>query len=606
MKNKLTILLIGILLLGSCNKEILDKKPLDSINDATVWSDPVLIDSYLSQIYGEITVFDMETSTRYLIPLEDGTISDNGDDVRNNLMRINYLSDDSRIGWERWVPDNGADFKMGYIRVEGGCLEFWPYNTIRKANEFIERVPTSPLQDSQKKLRIAEARFLRAFMYFSMVKRYGGVPLITKVQLVTDPLDELYPKRNSEEEIYNFVLSELDICLPDLLPTSKTEKGRPSIAAGLALKSRAALYAGSIAKYGKIQLDGLLGFSPDKANKYFQISLDASQALISSNEHALYVNKLPDRAMNYRSLFTDKWNKEIIFARDHNNISPLEHGVGTAIDFCLAPAPNAWGYGHGLCPYLEMIEEYEHIDGSSGKLDRNAIQTGLWTIEDLWKNKDPRFFGSIYTHGTPWKGAKLDFHKGLLLENGSISLKSVNGVPAYGVQIRPDNGDLGSFGVMKYLNPEYDNMDWRPRSDVALIVFRYGEILLNHAEAAFELGQTQVALDAVNQIRKRAGIALLSDINMEKIRHERKVELAFEGHRYWDVRRWRTAVNDLTRDFSDLSYIQDLKTGKLKLQVIDQVDGNNVTPAFYEKNYYLPISLKRTGNNPNLIENPGY
>ena len=443
-------------------------------------------------------------------------------------------------------------------------------------------------------------------MYFSMVKRYGGVPLITKVQATTDPVEELYPRRNSEEEIYNFVLSECEAILNDLLPTSKTEHGRPSQSAALALKSRAALYAGSIAKYGQVQLGGLLGISADKANMYFQTSLDASQALISSNEHALYVNKLPDRTSNYRSLFTDKWNKEVIFARDHNDISPLENGVGTAIDFVLAPAPNAWGYGQGLCSYLEMVEEYEHIDGSSGKLDRDAIKQGLWNIEDLWKNKDPRFFASIYTHGTPWKGKKLDFHRGLLLANGTISLKSVNGIPAYGEQIRPDNPDLGSFGVMKYLNPAYDNMDWRPRSNVAIIVFRYAEILLNQAEAALELGQTQVALDAVNKIRARAGIALLSDINIEKIRHERKVELAFEGHRYWDVRRWRTAVTDLTRDFSDLSYVLDITTKKLKLQIIEQVDGSNVTPVFYEKNYYLPISLKRTGNNTNLIENPGY
>jgi hypothetical protein len=254
----------------------------------------------------------------------------------------------------------------------------------------------------------------------------------------------------------------------------------------------------------------------------------------------------------------------------------------------------------------KMVEEYEYIDGTSGKLDREAIQKGLWNIEDLWKNKDPRFFGTIYTHGTPWKGKKLDFHRGLLLANGTISLRPVNGIPAYGEQMRHDNPDMGSFGVLKYLNPEYDNMDWRPRSDAAIIVFRYAEILLNQAEAAFELGQTQIALNACNEIRKRAGIALLSDITLEKIKHERKVELAFEGHRYWDVRRWRTAVIDLSRDFSDLSYVLDITTKKLKLQVIEQVDGTNVKPVFYEHNYYLPISLKRTGNNPNLVENPGY
>ena len=267
MKKKLILCLIGVISIMACNKEILDKKPLDSINDATVWSDPTLIDAYLSEIYGEITVFDMESSTRYLMPSGDG---DNSDEMRINLFRISYYSDECRIGWERWVPNNGSGAKFGNIRVEGGYLEFWPYGTIRKANEFIERVPASPVSADLKKLKIAEARFLRAYMYFSMVKRYGGVPLITKMQQVSDPIAELYPKRNSEEEIYNFVISEVDAIVADLLPIASTDKGRPSRTAALALKSRAALYAATIAKYGKVQLDGLLGFSADKANKYFK------------------------------------------------------------------------------------------------------------------------------------------------------------------------------------------------------------------------------------------------------------------------------------------------------------------------------------------------
>ena len=605
MKKFIYIYIAGLLLAG-CNESILDKEPLDSINDATLWSDPILIDAFLTQIYGEITVFDKESTSRYLIPLENGSISDQSDDLKVGLFRIDYLSDECRIGWGTWVAGHQSGAKFGNIRIQGGILEFWAYNTIRKANEFIERVPSSPLPEDLKKLRIAEARFLRAFIYFSMVKRYGGVPLITKMQTLADPESELYPPRNSEEEIYNFVISEVDAIVNDLLPTQETEIGRPPRSAALGLKSRAALYAGSIARYGNIQLDGILGIDPSKANNYFQISLDASQAIIDTKEHSLYKKNLPDHAKNYRNLFTDKWNTEVIFARDHNAISPFQGGVGTGYDFWLAPAPNAWGYGHALVPYLEMIEEYEYKDGTPGKLDRAAIQEGLWTIEDLWGQREPRFFATIYTHDTPWQGITLDFHRGLRLADGTISTESIQGIPANGIQIRPDNPSLGSFGVMKYLDPDFDNKNADPISDVALIVFRYGEILLNHAEAAFEMGRTDVALDAINQIRQRAGVPELTQITMEKIRHERKIELAFEGHRYWDVRRWRTAVEDLTGNYSGLRYILDVETRKLKLQVIEKDDGGINTPAFYEYNYYLPITLSRTGNNPNLLENPGY
>jgi len=600
MKKLIVIFLAGLFLMA-CNETILDKMPLDSINDATLWSDPKLIDAFLTQIYGEITVFDKETSTRYAIGF-----SDQYDDVKVGMFRIDYLSDECRIGWGKWVTGNQAGAKFGGIKIQGGVLEFWAYNTIRKVNEFIERLPSSPLAEDLKKLRIAEARFLRAFIYFSMVKRYGGVPLITKVQQITDPEEELYPKRNSEEEIYNYVLSELDLCLPDLLSTSKTEKGRPSKAAALALKSRAALYAGSIARYGKIQLNGLLGIAPSKANDYFKISLDASQAIIDGKEHSLYTKNLPDYVKNYQNLFTDKWNTEIIFARDHNAISLFKGGVGTGYDFWLAPAPNAWGYGNCLAPYLDMLDEYENNDGTPGKLDRAAIQQGLWTVEDLWGKKEPRFFATIYTQGTPWQGSTLDFHRGLRLADGSITMESVAGIPAYGLNYRKDEPAMGTSGVLKYLNPTFNNKNQEPISNVALIVFRYGEILLNHAEAAFETGKTDIALNAINQIRSRAGVPPLTQISMDKIKHERKIELAFEGHRYWDIRRWRTAVNDLTRYFAGLRYILDVETKKLQLQVIENDHGSITSPTFYEYNYYLPITLARTGSNPNLVENPGY
>ena len=130
--------------------------------------------------------------------------------------------------------------------------------------------------------------------------------------------------------------------------------------------------------------------------------------------------------------------------------------------------------------------------------------------------------------------------------------------------------------------------------------------MLNFAEAAFNLGKPNDALDAVNQVRFRAGIKKLDAIDREKIRHERQVELAFEGHRYWDLRRWRVAKSVLTVNRSGLRYIYDANTGKYKITVIPKMDGSTSDPRFYDANYYFPITPSRIGIDPNLVENPGY
>ena len=134
---------------------------------------------------------------------------------------------------------------------------------------------------------------------------------------------------------------------------------------------------------------------------------------------------------------------------------------------------------------------------------------------------------------------------------------------------------------MKYLDPTANNMNWFSESTTDYLIFRFGEILLNYAEAAFELGRTGDALDAVNQIRERAGIARLTSIDREKIHHERKVELAFENHRYWDLRRWRTAVTALTRTYSWLRYIYDADVYKRQEEdrVIEFSD-NDISDVF--------------------------
>jgi len=249
-----------------------------------------------------------------------------------------------------------------------------------------------------------------------------------------------------------------------------------------------------------------------------------------------------------------------------------------------------------------MIESYENTDGTPG-ISRTELTSKLWTPEELWAKKDPRFKGSLYTQGTPWMGKNLDVYRGIQAENGEIiTTGTYQGVRWAG----SDNRGVGNpFGVLKFLDPN-KVIQWPDAGAVDWVVFRYGEILLNFAEAAFELNKTEEALNAVNQIRNRAGITALASVTRDAIRHERKIELAFERHRYWDLRRWRTATTALSRDFTSFNYVLDYTTRKFRIQLVEKIDGATSSPLFLEKHYYLPITPNRIANNKNLIENPGY
>jgi hypothetical protein len=608
MKKIAYFLLVFSLTITSCQENVLDKEPLDLITDATVWNDPILIDAFLTMQYSLTTVMVNETPS-YIASWGEGSPIDNSWDIYGSEhgygpLIINNFADEGKGGWD--ITGNGSGFKAGQMDVNSNPLPWWEnaYYIIRNLNTLIERVPESTIDAVQAKKRVAEARFLRAFNYFQLVKRYGGVPLITKAQSLDDTKEELYPARNKEQEIYDFVLSECTAIAEDL--GAAKNYGRPCKWAALHLKSRAALYAGSIAKYGSVQLNGIVGISANP-DGYFQASYDAAKSIIDNGGYAL-LDAGSDKAMNFRNIFVTKNHSEVIFAKHHNYVDALAGGGATwDYDFVQRPKPHAWNIGMGNTPYLEMAEAFEYKDGTKGTLNRNELEGKLWSMEELWGNKDPRFFATLWTMETPWRGGKVDFHHGLITPDGKVlenQMEAYNGVPAWGDQWFWIGFGTG-FGVMKQLDEKVDIGTTWSNSGTDYQVFRYGETLLNFAEAAMELGKAGDALTAINQLRTRAGIATLGSVSMNQIRNERRVELAFEGHRYWDLRRWRIAKTELTKSFSGLRYILDYTTRKYRIDVIDNYDGN-LTPNFLDRMYYFPISLRRTGQNSNLVENPGY
>jgi len=594
MKNIIKVLISFLVIATiSCTDDILNKEPLDLISDAAVWDDPILIDAYLAYCYDKVGFIN---DIKYVENVNPEGWVVNGSRSSFSLTTQTTISDECSAGWE-WI-ESGLSYQLK--KDNSSFHDYWAYPLVRKLNFFLEQISNTPLEEDYKNARIAEARFLRAFVYFNMVKRYGGVPLITKAQPLDAPDEELFRERDKEEEIYDFILTEIDGFIGNL-EDIKFNNGRPTRYAALALKSRAAMYAASIAQNGEVKLDGIVGIPSGRAQEYWNKSYEASSTIINSGTFQLYNQYPGDKVTNYRNIFLDQNNEEVIFSEIYNG----NPGKGHSWDLLNRPFGfHTWGQGGQCALYLEMAEAYDYIDGSPGIIDRQKIENGyLWTMDELYGNKDPRFHASVFTNGSPWENDTVWNYKGIITSEGTVIENSYEGIPGWG-KSASWRGNATPFTVRKYVDPEV-NPSWMNESKTDWIVFRYAEILLNFAEAAYELGKLGEALDAINQIRIRAGIATLGSISREQIRHERRVELAFEAHRYWDVRRWRTAVEDLSVPNSSLRYILDYETRKFKLRILPNHLGS-VPPPFLERHYYMPISVGRISNNPNLVENPGY
>lgn len=572
---KYIIILFVLAGLYSCEKA-LDKEPLGIISDSQVWSDEVLVDSYLTHLYSVTNFNDVFGDFQY-----------------KNVV----ITDECRtcFGWSSLL----STFTLGIITPDNisnrDYVGYWDYNIIRGYNEFISKVNSAELSSDFIIQREAEVRFLRAFHYYNLAMRLGGVPIITQPQDINDP--KIYVSRNTELEVYNFILSELDDII-SVLPEeyNSSEIARVSRYTALALKSRAMLYAGSVAKYGTVDLDGVVGVPSSEADRFFTESYNASSEIISSGKFSLF-NKYDDKAKNYQMLFLEENNSEVIFSKQY-----VGKDYGHNYDYYNQPLSYKPFVASVINPTLEMVDSYEFIDGTPGSsIDYSQeIHTA-----DLYADKDPRFHASILYNGAPWINDTVRTYY-FTIDSDISSDSRDNSLNGRGKDV--NNGTAGAtqtgFLVKKYLKSERD-IPIGNESDTDFIIFRLGEVYLNLAEATYELNNSDAeAKEAINEIRSRAGMPELSSVNLDQIRNERKIELAFEGIRFWDVRRWRTAVDDLSGVFNKLTtyYIKSRDTYGY---IIENCQGSQ-SRSFLETHYYMPIQRSHMAENPNLVQNPGY
>jgi starch-binding outer membrane protein, SusD/RagB family len=597
MKKKLIYLFIVLslgFLINSCSDERLDIQPLNILTSDQVFANESAIKAYMVSLYDAMHVEDFIN------------------------LRSNY--------WDYWMQNStdeaitNSSFQRENIG-NGTNFPWWGYDKIRNVNDLMAKLKNSKISQELNDKIMGEALFIRAFYYFSIVKRYGGVPIISEVQnLSGNNIAEVQVPRNTEKEVYDFIAADLDKAAT-LLPETN-EKGRVTKYAALALKSRAMLYAASISKYGSVQLNGILGIPSADANKYWQAALDAAKAVTLSGKYSLYMAK-SDKAINFQQLFIDKGNNpEAIFTKYYLFPDKVHYWDCMMLPYGIR-GPD--GYGSFVCPTLDLVEQYENIDGSPGILNIGTPSNPVFYTKptDLFSNKDPRLLGSVIVPFSTFKGVVIDMQSGLYdqgvkveagdysalynptthqqdMVNGTMHIVGLNGP---GVGEKSPTG----FVISKYLDTNVPReLCGFNKSSQHWIVFRYAEVLLNYAEAAFELGMINEAKEKINMIRSRAGIAPLNDVDVtiNRIRKERNNELAFENHRWWDLRRWRTADILLNNWWPrKLKPYFDIQKNAYRFET-DKA--GKYAKTFNPIVYYEKIDPNEILKNPNLIQNPGY
>lgn len=631
MKKLIVILIIFI---TSCHK--LDVTPPNIVNEQDIFSSQEGITAFMSRLY-------------YLMPVEDFSYSLNTG--FNNISIFRHTSAYTGEALSRDVTSAGY----------GANIWSNSYTTIRQCNMFFKTFPnySGKYSKAQVDQWLGEVKVIRAMTYFALATRYGGVPLVDEVLEYPGHPKEFYDiPRSSEAAVYDFIANDLDSAisiLPDNVATARWNKN-----SALALKSRVMLYAGSIAKYNTIVLfdengNQLTGIPTTEANKYFAASFNAAKKI--ENKYSLYkkhwaVNNKDAQYKNFVELFLDNSSPENIFVREYTYPGSAHSWDAYMVPLQMA-GPNGWS--SELAPTLNLVELYDGLpknpDGSFKYLDDNGKYILYNNLLEPFANSEPRLRATVIFPGDQFKGEQIEVWRGIytgsvsngispLIPPGSMipypanNLKTSANAGSQTIVTLPDNrkmtaagksgvftatniNSLSGFYIRKYLDINLPTSQvLTGRSSQNWIEIRYAEVLLNKAEAAYELflagqGQNdyqQEAYDAINQIRERAGAKLLTSLNdlkINTIRNERRKELAFENKIWHDLRRWR--IFHLEQSATVYRVLMPFYSSLADKFFFDARFDQKSTPVSYSyefKWYYLPISSTELERSPGLVQNP--
>ncbi len=577
----LTIGLMATTMLASC-ADILDKKPLTEISDNDLWSDPALLKAFVNSRYNQVGVNGAESMQSSIVDETELTWLRGCE--THNFARLSP-TDLGRMNGAWWGWDNRS----------------WStkWTNISNCNIFFERVDNVGFTDEAEKTKlVGQVRFIRAFEYWDLIARWGAMPIITKSFSINDRDEIVDQKRNTYKECIDFLVGELDQAAKELPANwSGDDYGRATSVAALALKSRILLYAASplMNEDVKIPEVGYTTPEPDrwqKAAKAATEALDAAQAA----GYELY-NLNGDPSKNYQMIFMDNTaaNKETLFARMGTNSAG-----GESISSCdQYNNPNGYGGWGGNCPLLELVDAYEVVkDGVASKFDWNNPEEKA----NPYANRDPRFYATILYDGAKWMTRNVETY---------FDVDSNGNITGGGKDTKFGNDSWNAsptgYNMKKFMDEGYALNSWNfcARNWIHL---RMAELYLNKAEALYHTGDEEGAREALKPVRQRAGMPAVTATGadlLEAIKNERRIEFAFEEHRYFDVRRWKEAPKYFGSTVHAIT-IKKYPDGKKTYEVDKLRSDVGGDRKWDDKMYWLPISKSEMDKNPNLVQNPGY
>ena len=541
---------------SACKKNYLDLVPTDRISDAAILADTTLFEAYVTNRYLGIKIIDKEG---------EGTLPGFGRAFEYSMWGSNtdesiYNNDDGS-----WL------IQRGQIAPEnlGNAGAFWgrSYRGIRDCNWGLSHINEITVSSAHKSYLTGELMFIRAYRYHDLIRNYGGVPLLgDKVYNLSDNYSEasVY-QRSSIKDCIAYAVDQLDKAAA-VLPTDYSGTwalGRATRGAALALKARLLLYAAS----------------PLYNTGTWADAATAAKAVMNMNKYSIQ--------SNYSSLFIDQAmsSSEIIFGRQYTITAPH-------VRMEISNGPNGYGGWAGNTPLQNLVDGYQMNNGKD-----ITDGTSGYNAQNPYVNRDPRFYATVLYNGASYRGSTID-----AFSPGGKDSKD-----------GPSNWNTTKTGyyLRKFMNDNnvIDN-PWSTTGQQPWIYIRYAEILLNYAEAQNEaVGPDASVYSAVNQIRQRSGVGMpalpagLSQAQMrDAIRKERRVELAFEEHRFYDVRRWKIADVVENAPAGGMTVVKNTN-GTYTYTLKAALDGK----AFFTKNYWLPIprsEILASGNQ--LKQNDGY
>lgn len=560
---------------------------------------------------------------------------------------------------------NGLEIMRGKQAVGDPLLSLWQgfnggswqpslYNAINDCNIFLENIEKVPdMTEREKREWSAEVRFLKAYYHFLLVMRYGPIPIMDKNFPISASPEEVRVFRNSADECFDYIEAEMDLAIPDLPARVNNTNflGRVDRTIAAAIKSRVLLYAASPLFNGNAEFyagytdkNGKALFNTSYDNEKWAKALNAAEYAIQlaesngvkmylfngqyrdyDNANVIYDPEFTAAIYNYKFMFVDRWNSELIWGLSRVTNAWYQIQASTLIKNTAASSNEAaWQW---LSPTYRMAElyytknglpidqdltfdydnKYELRRGASADLSVFVVQIGQETVQ-LHFDREPRFYATIA------------FDRGYNRAHGIKQHLRMRNSEVPGGKMGSSNDYLISgYGLQKYVHPDTQGDSYANLINYPWPLIRLSELYLNYAEAYNEYNGPGIEVyAALNEVRQRAGLPNVEDVwsdpslartvgkhisqdgLREIIQQERLIELAFEGHRYDDIRRWKQAEEYFTTPVKGWS-VSESQADRF-YTLINVGERSFITP----RDYFQPIKTEELSRNPNLIQNLGW